>query len=228
MVADNTSQLESSEEERPGEHMDENEGSIEMTSTNARSEISTEDENNSVTAALMHQRIDCLDEDKNWYASTVVAVNEDAEEIKVRFDGYKSGFDEWINYNDEYRIKPVYSVVPKPQLELVVATLLHSAVRKKQGDEQSGMDLGLEMVSDELNSISPSKNNNNDNDEARYFGTPSLLYFSSHVSNEELLNIVDQHLSNCIKESKINKSKFRVKYRKSLPQIVAQNASQRS
>jgi ubiquitin C-terminal hydrolase/Ca2+-binding EF-hand superfamily protein len=189
---------------------DEREG-VEMTTTGSKKKISCntagndnlqEEENySSVTETFMHQRIDCLDADRHWYAATVVAVNEETEEIKVRFDGYKSTFDEWVNYNEDYRIKPLYSVVTKPPLELVVVTLLHRTVQKPQKTKEV-VESGLEMISNELDALSSSKNVNNNNNVARYFGTPSLLHFSSHVSNAELLNIVDRHVSNCINKSK--------------------------
>ena len=44
-----------------------------------------EDENValSITESLMHERIDCLDKDNQWFAATVVAVDE--ERKKLRF-----------------------------------------------------------------------------------------------------------------------------------------------
>mgnify|MGYP006088524281 CR=1 FL=1 len=185
---------------------DDNDKEVEMTSTDIKNKLFDDgdetgnDENETITEALMHQRIDCLDDDGHWYASTVVEVNEETEEIKVRFDGYKAGFDEWIPYTDEYRIKPLYSMVRKPQLELVVATLLHRTVQQTQ-QQQEQIEAGLEMISTEINSLSSSKNVDNIK-EQRYFGTPSLIYFSSHVSSAELLKIVDQHLSKWVKASK--------------------------
>ena len=63
------------------------------------------------------------------------------------------------------------------QLELVVATLLQNITKYQKSKEV--VESGLEMVSNELDALSSSKNvNYDDNNVARYFGTPSLLYFS--------------------------------------------------
>ena len=159
----------------------------------------------SITESLMHERIDCLDKDNQWFAATVVAVDEGREEIKVRFDGYKSDFDEWINYNDEHRVMPLYSVVRKPRLELVVATLINrTVIRNNQSEANVGDDSGLNMVMAELDSLSASRGiDSKTSMNERYFGTPSLLYFSSHVSNADLLKIVEEHISSCLSKSKL-------------------------
>ena len=152
----------------------------------------------------MHDRIDCLDKDNQWFAATVVAVDEEREEVKVRFDGYKPEFDEWINYNDDHRVMPLYSIVRKPRLELVVATLINrTVIKNNQNEANAGGETGMGMVMAELDALSASNSiDSKASMNERYFGTPSLL-FSSHVSNSDLLKIVDEHISTWFSKSKL-------------------------
>ena len=180
IVADNTGENADSGPET--QSVDKSKPETELSQQKKNSAKVNEDENValSITESLMHERIDCLDKDNQWFAATVVAVDEEREEIKVRFDGYKSEFDEWIDYNDEHRVMPLYSIVRKPRLELVVATLINrTVIKNNQNEANVGGETGMGMVMAELDALSASNGiDSKTSMNERYFGTPSLLFLA--------------------------------------------------
>ena len=100
---------------------------------------------------------------------------------------------------------PLYSIVRKPRLELVVATLINrTVIKNNQNEANVGGETGMGMVMAELDALSASNSiDSKASMNERYFGTPSLLFFSSHVSNSDLLKIVDEHISTWLSKSKL-------------------------
>lgn len=148
-----------------------------------------DDDDDRYAAISVHDRWDCRDSSGNWHNSTVVRLDHAGMRVMVRFDGFPDKWNEWIERDEFARLRPLHSVVPRPKLELVEMTLVH---RMKRNDV---LDAGepKEAVTSEEESPPDSTWTE------RYFGTPSLIYFSSHVTNAELLGVVQEHVRNCVR-----------------------------
>jgi ubiquitin C-terminal hydrolase len=125
--------------------------------------------------------------------------------VHIRVDGFPPKYDEIVDIRLGHRLRPLNTFVPAPRLELVETTLVHRVRRQPEVDMEGGEGVPVAVAEDV-----PSQSFGtelpfaaaipaDESQAERYIGTPSFIYFSSHLNNSELLNVIREHVKSCAK-----------------------------